>query len=265
MRMWIAQNKYKLMVAIIGLYLVADAGLHKGQARVLFPKNFPESTNAVLEPYSSSLLMNKDKNWKKAINTKERMGKLCTGEPGFECDVYFNTSLKSFDVHHDPGKSIGFSLDDLLQIYRQKNLTASIWLDIKNLNDSNAVSALHSLVELRNRYYLPNRILVESPRADLLTAFSDSGFYTSYYVPFFNPYQMSTITTKFWVDSITSVIVKSKINALSGYYFQCGFLKHYFSTYPVLTWIKQSPGSLVNCLFQMKLNADESIFIVLKS
>lgn len=262
---WIARNKYKLMAAIIGLYLVADIWLHKGQARVLLPKNFPKPANEILKPYSNSLLLNRDKNWKKGVNTKERINKLATNESGFECDIYFNTSLKSFDVHHDPGKSIGYSLDDLLNIYQQKNLTASIWLDIKNLNDSNAVSVLHSLIKLRNRYYLQNKVLVESARADLLTAFSDSGFFTSYYVPFFNPYEISTKSATLLVDSITSVITKSKINALSGYYFQCGFLKHYFSRYPVLTWIDQSSFSLVNCLFQRKLNRDESVCIVLKS
>ena len=36
----IAQNKYKLMAFIIGLYLVVDVLQHKGQTRVLFSKDF---------------------------------------------------------------------------------------------------------------------------------------------------------------------------------------------------------------------------------
>ena len=261
---WIAQNKYKLMAFIIGLYLLVDVLQHKGQTRVLFPKDFTEAKQVALMPQSKSLLTNKDKKWKKGVNTKGQMNELKAENAGFECDAYFDTALRSFDVHHDPDKSIGYSLDNLLQLYQQKKMQSSIWLDIKNLDDSNATSVLHSLIELRNKYKLQNKILVESGRASLLTAFSDSGFFTAYYAPFFNPYKMSKDKINLMADSMASVISKSKINALSGYYFQCIFLIHYFPQYPVLTWIDNADFSLVNFLFQRKINADKSIFISLK-
>ena len=261
---WIAQNKYKLMAFIIGLYLVVDVLQHKGQTRVLFPKDFPEPGNQVLKPESNSMLINKDKSWKKAVNTRERMGQLNTDNAGFECDVYFDTATKSFDVHHDPEKSIGYSLGELLQLYQQKKMQASIWLDIKNLDDSNATSILHALIALCSNYKLQNKILVESGRADLLTVFSDSSFFTSYYVPFFNPYKINKAEMKVWSDSIARVISKSKVNALSGYYFQCSFLNHCFPQYPILTWIDNSSFSPVNYLFQRRIVADKSVFIVLK-
>ena len=260
---WIAQNKYKLMAFIIGLYLVVDVLQHKGQARVLFPKAFTEFKKEALQPQRKSILINKNKNWKKAVNTKEQMNGLNVENVGFECDVYFDTGAKSFNVHHDPDKSINYGLEDLMQLYQQKKMEASIWLDIKNLGDSNARSVLQSLIELRNKYKLQNKILVESGRADLLKAFSDSSFSTSYYIPFFNPYKINKEEMDVWVDSISSAISKSRINALSGYYFQCSFLNHYFPQYPVLTWIDKSSFSLVNFLFRRKINADPSIFIVL--
>ena len=252
------------MAFIIGLYLVVDVLQHKGQTRVLFPKEFPELKRASLQSPNKNGLININKNWKKGINTMERLNELNVATPGFECDVYFDTALKSFSVHHDPDKSSGYSLDNLLQLYQQKKITASIWLDIKNLDNLNASTVLHALIQLRNKYYLQNRMLVESGRADLLTAFSDSNFFTSYYVPFFNPYKINKEEMNVWVDSISSVISKSRINALSGYYFQCSFLEYYFSKYPVLTWVDNSSCSLVNFLFQRKINADKSIFIVLK-
>ena len=260
----IAQNKYKLMVFIIGLYLLVDVLQHKGQTRVLFPKDFTEVKHETLQPQSKSILINQDKNWTKGINTKQRMGELKQAIAGFECDVYFDSSTKSFDVRHDVDKSIGYSLNDLLQLYQQKKLQASIWLDIKNLDDSNAVSVLYLLIQLRNKYNLQNKLLVESGRANLLTAFSDSSFFTSYYIPFFNPYKINKAEMNFWADSIASVIRKSKVNALSGYYFQCSFLRYYFPQYPVLTWTDNSSFSLVNFLFQKKMDADKSISIVLK-
>lgn len=260
----IAQNKYKLMVFIIAVYLLVDVLQHKGQARVLFPKDFAGAKQEKLLPQSKSILVNKNKNWRKGINTKDRLNELTNDVAGFECDVYFDTVRWSFDVHHDADKSIGYNLDDLLQLYRQKKLQSGIWLDIKNLDDSNTESVLPLLIQLRNKYNLQNKILVESGRPHLLSAFSDSGFFTSCYIPFFNPYKLNDQQTQSWVDSITSLLVNSKINALSGYYFQSGFLEHYFSKYPVLTWIDNSSFSLVNMLFQKKIATDESIFIVLK-
>ncbi|MEO6254986.1 MAG: hypothetical protein ABIO79_16880 [Ferruginibacter sp.] len=261
---WIAQNKYKLMAFIIGLYLLVDVLQHKGQARLLFPKDYPEVKQQTLLPQSKSMLVNKDKNWKKALNTKAKMNELSPANAGFECDIYFDTASKgSLDVHHDPGKSIGYHLDDLLQLYREKNLQAAIWLDIKNLDDSNAPSVLQSLIELRTKYKLHDKILIESGRAHLLTAFSDSGFYTSYYTPLFNPYQMDDAALMARADSITAFLKNSRVNALSGYYFQYPFLHHYFPNYPVLIWAANDRFSLVNWLFKTKITRSKAIFIAL--
>lgn len=260
----IAQNKYKLMVLIIGLYLLADVLQHKGQARVLFPKDFTKASQAALEPQSKSILINNDKNWKKGINTKTLINEFNSDGTGFECDVYFDIGRNSFDVHHDADKSTGFSLNYLLKIYKDRKLQASIWLDVKNLDDSNSEQALQSLIELRNKFKLKNKMLIESDRADLLSSFSDSGFFTSYYTPFFNPYKMTKPQIKLMADSMALVISKSRINALSGYYFQTGFLSHYFPKYPVLTWVDRSSFSLVNLLFRRKIAAGKSIFIALK-
>jgi len=261
---WIAQNKYKVMAFIVGLYLLVDVLQHKGQARVLFSKEFPENKITNLGPQNKNILINANKSWKKGINTIEKLNELDTATAGFECDVYFDTTTKIFDVHHDPDKSTGLGLGSLLQQYQQKKLTASIWLDIKNLASANSPSALQLLVQLQKKYNLQNKVLVESDRADLLSAFSDSGFYTSYYLPLFNPYQLNEAEVKTWAHGITYVISKSKVNAISGYYFQSSFINHYFPKYPVLTWVDNPDFSLVNLLFQKKIAADRSIFIVLK-
>ncbi len=261
---WIFKNKYKLMAFIIGLYLLVDVMQHKGQARVLFPKEFPGSQYQIIPYRSMSDLTRKGKNWSKGVNTKEQLNRLGQDIAGFECDVYFDTVSKSFNVHHDADKNIGYGLKELFQTYQQRNLQACIWLDIKNLDQSNDTQALKNLLSLRDKYKLQNKILVESGHAEVLTSFCDSGFFTSYYVPFFNPYKMSNDKVKIWADSIASVISKTKVDALSGYYFQSSFLSHYFPKYSVLTWVDNSSFSLVNFLFQRKINSDRSIFIVLK-
>jgi hypothetical protein len=262
---WIAQNKYKLMAFIIGLYLLADVLQHKGQTRVLFPKKFPAYYGDDRFPQSKSFSSRSNDNriWIKGVNTKERFDGLDSDISGFECDVYFDTARHIFDVHHDADKSTGLSLDMLLNRYLERKMTNSIWLDFKNLGDANSKTALLSLIDIRNKYGLQNKLLVESGRADLLTAFSDSGFFTSYYAPMFNPYQINDAEIKFWVDSIASVIKNARINALSGYYFQYRFFQHYFPNYPVLTWADNDRFSLVNWYFKRKLYRDRTVLIAL--
>ncbi|MBL7702919.1 MAG: hypothetical protein JNM14_11765 [Ferruginibacter sp.] len=260
----IAQNKYKLMAFIVVLYLLVDVMQHKGQARVLLSKKFPELNTKGLKPTGKNQLHNKNKNWKKGINTVEKLDDLNAETPGFECDVYFDTATKVFYVHHDAGKNSGPDLNLLLEQYQQKKLKAGIWLDIKNLDTHNWEPVLNTLLQLQKKFRLQNKIIVESGRADLLSAFTDSGFFSSWYVPFFNPYKMNDTENSQRADSISSVISKTRVDALSGYYFQTSFLHYYFPRYPVLTWGDKSEFSIVNLLFQRKTAADSSIFIVLK-
>lgn len=260
---WIRKNKYKLMGLIVFLYLLADIGWHRGLTRVLIPKTFPAYKTDSSIPPKKNLLINTNKEWVKAVDTKELMHKINQANNGIECDVYFNRQKNSFEVHHDPDRSTGFTLIDLLGDYKQRALRASIWLDLKNLNDSNYLAALGALIILRDQYALTNKLLVESGRADLLTPFSDSGFFTSYYTPLFNPYLISNDEIRHWVDTLSSVISHSKVNALSGYYFQYPFLHQYFPNYPILTWATVDRFSLVNGLFKRKVSSAKEVFIIL--
>lgn len=250
------------MVFIISLYLLADVLQHKGQARVLFPLQYPVFKTDVAEPGNNTLI-NKDKHWLKAVNTVNRMYLVNKNSSGFECDVYFNIQQNEFEVHHDPDKATGTMLQDLLKHYQQQNLTASLWLDFKNLNSSNAFAALSRLMQLRKDFNLKDKILVESSQANILTAFADSGFFTSYYTPMFNPYKINDAEKKIWADSIAASIKNSKVDALSGYYFQYPYLHHYFPNYKILTWVETDKLSLVNWLFTNKIAADKAIFISL--
>ena len=260
---WIFNNKYKLMAFIIGLYIVVDVVQHKGQTRVLFPKSFPTYKIDEKVPVNKNILINLNKNWKKGVNTIDKLNALSETQSGFECDVYFNISKNSFEVHHDWNKATGLGLEDLFNQYKKRNLSASIWLDFKNLNDSNAKQALTYLIQVKNKFGLQNKLLVESNRIDLLNNFADSGFFTSYYTPMFNPYKLEDEKIKWWVDSLTFVIKNSKVNALSGYYFQYPFLHHYFPQYPILIWSANDRFSLINWLYKRKINRDKSVFIAL--
>ncbi len=260
---WILRNKYKLMVFIVLLYVGVDIWQHKGQAMLLLPKNFPTHSIYAASPKINTGFINSDKHWKKAVNSKDILAGLNKEQSGFECDVYFHSDKNIFQVHHDWDKSTGLNLEDLLLQYQQKELSAGIWLDFKNLDDTNQNASLKQLILLRSKFNLQNKLLVESKRADLLNAFCDSGFFTSFYTPMFNPFKIDDADTNQWVDSLTSVLSHSKVNALSGYYFQYPLLKYYFPKYPVLIWSANDRFSLVNWMFQRKIAADKTVFIVL--
>ena len=260
---WIVRNKYKLIAFSIGLYVLGDGLMHKGLVRVMIPKNFPEYTIDTAISANKNVLVNAGKEWIKGVNTKEIMNSIDKNCPGLEIDVYFDTSNDHFDVHHDKSNSIGLYLDSLLAVYAARKLKASIWLDLKNLTAVNNVAAVKELLQLQNKYGLANKILVESQWPQYLTVFSDNQFSTSYYTPSFNPYLMSNNQLKFWVDSLSTVIKRSNINFLSGYYFQYPFLQHYFPRYPVLIWSPNDKFSIINWWYKRNILANKAVFITL--
>lgn len=260
---WIARNKYTLMALIPGLYLVADIMLHKGLTRVLLPKNFPAVIqNDTLTPGKHELVVT-GKTWAKAVNTLGQLQELDPGIPGFECDVYYRLSGDYFDIHHDAWAPGALKLDSLLMYYQQRGMKSNIWLDFKNLRDSNYQAALVNLEGLQKKYGLSHKILVESGRADLLKTFSDNGFYTVYYPPAFNPYLLQEDSLRYWAGFISRQLQNRSIDAVSGYYYQYPFLKFCFPRHAILTWSNRAPFSLINRFFRWKINGDQRVPICL--
>ena len=255
------QNKYKIMAGLLVLYLVADLVLHKGLVRVMIHKNFPDYTINSSLPKNNNKLINTGKVWVKAVNTMALMNEIDKQSSGLECDVYFDSEKGIFDVHHDEDKSKGLNLDDLLKVYNDRGLHASVWLDFKNLDTGNVKQSFSTLLSLRNKYRLREKVLVESSKAELLMPFGDSGFYTSYYTPLFNPYLAGEDSLKHWVDSLTVVMNRSSVNALSGYYFQYPFLHRYFPKYPLLIWSPNDRFSLVNWCYKWQISNAPEVFI----
>ena len=261
--MWIKRNKYKLIVGVFCAYLLTDMIWHKGLLRTMIPADLPAYRTDSAFPASKSRLFNTNKEWVKGINSIALMDQLDKETSGLECDIYFDQGRHFFDVHHDEGTSTGLNLDDLFTAYLKKGLGASVWLDFKNLDKDNSAEALTELNRLRAKYKLYEKLLVESSQAALLKSFSDSGYFTSYYVPQFNPYLMKKVEMKKWADSVYENLQGSSVNALSGYYYQYSFLHKYFPKYPVLTWAPNDRFSLVNWLFRKQQGTEKSVFIAL--
>ena len=104
-----------------------------------------------------------------------------------------------FDVGHDGLEhSMGLNLKEMLQLIKRKDnefiaqndkirTTSKIWLDFKNLNSTNSAKSLQELVKICDETgFERQNIIVESSNYKELAAFRQNGFYTSYYVPYYD-------------------------------------------------------------------------------
>lgn len=256
-------NKYTLSAIILLACLAADIILHKGMSRVIIPSTFTDKRKPQRFQSCAATLITNSKYWIKAVDNTTLMEGLPAATAGFECDVYFNKTLNHFQVYHDSAHLSELDADSLLAVYKKRNLSASVWFDFKNLDASNAPASLKVAMQLRRKYALENKLIIESSSPENLRAFCDSGFFTSYYVPYFNPYLITEDDLIYNLDSITNNLKKYPVTALSGYYFQYPVLKKYFPNFPILTWTDKSDISLISKLFNTHLENDAQIKIVL--
>ncbi len=256
-------NKYTVSVLILLCLFLTDVILHKGMSRVILRTDFSENIKAVKLPVCNQPLIAKNKIWIKAVDNTDLMKKIPANTAGIECDIYFDTMKNGFSVYHDSAALSDLNLDSLLAVYSLRKLQANIWLDFKNLNNANALPSLQEISRLKDKYGLSNQIIVESSAAQFLKMFCDSGYFTSYYVPLFNPYKVTENELILFTDSIRNNIKKYPASALSGYYFQYPVLKKLFPGYPILTWADNASMSVVSYFFKRQLENDESIKVIL--
>lgn len=95
--------------------------------------------------------------WPHRVNSIERFRFLFPEFAGFECDIQFNPATGLLAIGHDrPGSD---SLTGYLRAdTSQKKL---FWLDLKNIDDKNAILFCRRLRELDRQYALKNRIILE--------------------------------------------------------------------------------------------------------
>ncbi len=244
------------------LLCMADVILHKGIVRVMLPKKFPAAKINNTAPPSNIQLINTNKQWTKAVNTASILQTIDSLTAGVEIDVYFDLAKNDFDVHHGTEPAF-FYFNNWLQLYAKRKLTCSIWLDFKNLDAANQQQALASVMRLSKSYGLKNKIVIESPYTDLLKPFAESGFFTSYYVPYFNPYLISNDSLLTCVRKINVALKNSTVQSLSGYYYQASFLHHYFPRYYILTWGSNDWYSPANLLFKKYVQQKKEILVAL--
>ena len=101
--------------------------------------------------------------------------------PNIEVDSVFRESRK-FDVTHDADTTFYLGLASYFSYMRKKK--GKMWLDIKNLTPENRIMALSSLDRLVESFQIEkDRLIIEGQSWKALEVFTQSGYYTSFYVP----------------------------------------------------------------------------------
>jgi hypothetical protein len=102
-----------------------------------------------------------------------------------EIDVMFvqDSSRGYFEVGHDVGDNIGRELEVFLEAMAPHGVT-KLWLDFKNLTDSNLAAALTELDRLDSLYGIRKTAIIESSFQGCgFEAFRHGDFHTGYYMP----------------------------------------------------------------------------------
>jgi hypothetical protein len=228
-------KRIPLLLAFLALILAFYAYKKRNEWIELFPPSLPDvEINKTISAYHSFDFP--DKIWLHRVNSTQRAVLMQKKYKCFEIDMVFDSTKNCFDVHHPPAPSQNLCLEQLIGSLNNPN-DRFYWLDFKNLDKSTKDSSLKYLLFICQKFKIQaNHFVVESENPELLNSFTESGFITSYYIPHFNPYYSSENQIINYRNTVSNHLSKSKVNALSGYYYQLPFLEKYFSNYNYLVW-----------------------------
>lgn len=135
-------------------------------------------------PYRIELLGHYDKVWTHRVNSLEKQEAALLFHKGIEFDLDYIEESDFLDVNHLPAPSIGLSFEKFIHHINTDKNYPYLWLDIKDLdtlNNRKIFNKIHPVLKSRN--YPTDKVLVEGMQPEALQIFRDSGFRTSYYLP----------------------------------------------------------------------------------
>lgn len=175
-----------------------------------------------------------DKIWLHRTNSIEKLHEFEQEYKNFECDVLFLTDSATFEIGHDEpsGEPLKPYLDFL-----GANPDRELWLDLKNLNESNCIQAETTLTGLlAQRDVDKDQLIIESRDWKALHHFTQEGYYTSCYLDIPHIDKLSDAECLHRLDSIQQIAHSGAVSALSfpaSYY---AFLRNLDFSVDLLTW-----------------------------
>lgn len=126
-----------------------------------------------------------EKIWLHRCNSLEKLYEKQSRYPNVEVDLVFRKD-RVFDVTHDVDTSFNLSLGSYFSY--MKDHEGKMWLDIKNLTAGNKHVALERMNEMTEYFQIAkDRLIIEGKDWKALEAFTQDGYYTSYYVTYDEP------------------------------------------------------------------------------
>ncbi|WP_419506625.1 hypothetical protein, partial [Barnesiella intestinihominis] len=154
-----------------------------------------------------------DKIWLHRTNSIEKLHEFEQEYKNFECDVLFLTDSATFEIGHDEpsGEPLKPYLDFL-----GANPDRELWLDLKNLNESNCIQAETTLTGLlAQRDVDKDQLIIESRDWKALHHFTQEGYYTSCYLDIPHIDELSDAECLHRLDSIQQIAHSGAVSALS--------------------------------------------------
>jgi hypothetical protein len=246
-----------LVALAVGSYAVA----FRNSLQLLLPITMPARPPVERSTLQSPAIF-PAKLWLHRVNSSERARVMGERFRGLEVDVHFVAGCRCFTVGHSVGDFVGESIREVFRA--AGGVKPSFWLDMKNLDSTNAGAVLAHLIELRDEFELDGRLIVESPRPELLSHLTDAGFYTSYYLPTIDPREASGPEILAHVDTVARRLARSRVNAISGYHFQHRIMRKYFPEADLLLWdMGRSRVDIFARLYRRRLLADPHLRVLL--
>lgn len=154
-----------------------------------------------------------DKIWLHRCNSMEKLYEKHMNYPNIEVDLVFRENGK-FDVTHNADTTFNLYLASYFSYMRTKK--GKMWLDIKNLTLENRITALSSLNKLMEYFQIKKeRLIIEGQNWKALEVFTQNGYYTSYYIPYDDPDDLSRKEQKCFIEKLQEIVDKKVVSALS--------------------------------------------------
>jgi hypothetical protein len=250
-------NKFTISVLILLACLVTDIALHRRMSRVIIPSQFTSKRMPQNFVPCDTKIKIVSKHWIGDINSIDALNDVTEEAGGFKSDIYFNDTTNVFTL------SQNVNIDSFFSAYAIKKLQVPVWLSISDLDSENNTAAVKMLSNIRKRYNLFDKIIITSASAKELNNFCDSGFFTGYQLPDFNPYLISEDSLINYIDIISANLKKTSLSSIACNYFQYPVVTKFFPNFPVLTWTDKSNISLVSHYFNSHMENDDQIKLVL--
>ena len=119
-----------------------------------------------------------------------------------------------FDVTHDEEISYNLHLDSYFAEIKKDS--SKLWLDIKNVTLSNCFEMKEELNKLCTFYGInKNQLIIEGGNPLALETFTKDEYYTSYYVPFDKPSNLSNTEIDSCISTLQGIVDSHKTQAIS--------------------------------------------------